>query len=278
VFSGVAADEIAKQPFRIDADGQINLPMVGRLNASGLTVKQFEEALNKRLSVYVREPQVVATIAEFRSQPVSVVGAVKSPGTLQLEGHKSLMEMISMASGFREDAGNTIAITRELEWGTIPLPNARIDSSGKFSLAGVSIRQILEGNDPAANISIMPHDVITVPKAELVYVIGGVNKAGGFVLSEKENMSVLQALSLAEGLILTADSRHAKILRQQSEAQVQRVEIPVDVKKILEGTSKDVPLRGGDILFVPDSTAKRVGMRTMEAIVQAAVGAAIWRP
>jgi len=137
-------------------------------------VRQFEEELNKRLSVYVREPQVVATIAEFRSQPVSVVGAVKSPGTHQLEGHKSLMEIISMAGGFREDAGNTIAITRELEWGTIPLPNARIDSSGKFSLAGVSIRQILEGNDPAASISIMPHDVITVPKAELVYVIGGV--------------------------------------------------------------------------------------------------------
>jgi polysaccharide export outer membrane protein len=123
----------------------------------------------------------------------------------------------------------------------------------------------------------MPHDVIAVPKAELVYVIGGVTKSGGFVLSEKENMSVLQALSLAEGLQRTADSRHAKVLRLQS-GQDQRIEIAVDVKKILEGASEDVPLRGGDILFIPDSTAKRVGMRTMEAIVQAAVGVAIWRP
>jgi len=277
VFSGVAVDEIAKQPFRVDVDGQINLPMVGRLSAGGLTLRQFEEALNKRLSIYIREPQVVVTVVEFRSQPVSVVGAVKNPGTHQLEGQKSLMEMIALAGGFREDAGNVISITREIQWGTIPLSGATTDPSEKFSTAEVSIRQILEGKNPAANISIMPHDVIAVPKAQLVYVIGDVTKSGGFVLSEKENMSVLQALSLAEGLQRTADSRHAKVLRLQA-GQDQRTEIAVDVKKILEGKSEDVPLRGGDILFIPDSTAKRVGMRTADAIVQAAIGAAIWRP
>jgi polysaccharide export outer membrane protein len=187
------------------------------------------------------------------------------------------MEIISLAGGFREDAGNVITVTRELQWGTISLPGTTTDPSEKFSIAEVHIRQVLEGKNPAANVSIMPHDVIAVPKAELVYVIGGVTKSGGFVLSEKENMSVLQALSLAEGLQRTADSRHAKVLRLQS-GQDQRIEIAVDVKKILEGASEDVPLRGGDILFIPDSTAKRVGMRTMEAIVQAAVGVAIWRP
>jgi len=109
-----------------------------------------------------------------------------------------------------------------------------------------------------------------------VYVIGGVNKAGGFILSEKEDMSVLQALSLAEGLDRTADSRHAKVLRLQS-SQEQRIEIAVDVKKILGGTSKDVPLQAGDILFVPDSTVKRVGLRSTEAIIQAVTGVAIWR-
>jgi polysaccharide biosynthesis/export protein len=187
------------------------------------------------------------------------------------------LEMISLAGGFREDSGNTIDITRELQWGTIPLAGAATDPSGEFSVAQVNIKQILEGKNAAANIPIMPHDVITVPKAELVYVIGSVNKAGGFILSEREHMSLLQALSLAAGLERTADSRHAKIIRTES-GQEQRKEIAVDVKKILEGGSSDVPLHGGDILFVPDSTAKRVGMRTMEAIVQAAVGVAIWRP
>ena len=89
-------------------------------------------------------------------------------------------------------------------------------------------------------------------------------------------MSVLQALSLAEGLERTSDSHHAKVLRLQP-GQEERIEISVDVKKILDGTSKDVPLRGGDILFVPDSTVKRVGMRTVEAMVQTVTGIAIWR-
>jgi polysaccharide biosynthesis/export protein len=276
-LSGVSAEEIVNKPFRVDADGEVNLPMVGRLPASGLTLRQFEVQLNQRLSVYIRQPQMVATVTEFRSQPVSVVGAVRSPGTHQLEGRKNLMEMISLAGGFKEDTGNVIEITRQLEWGAIPLPNATTDSSKRFSLAKVNIEQLLEGNDPASNIPIMPHDVITVPKAELIYVIGGVNKAGGFVLAEKENMSVLQALSLAQGLDRTADSRHARVLRLESD-RVERVEIGVDLRKILDGTAKDVALQGGDILFVPDSTAKRVRMRTMDAIVQAAVGVAIWRP
>jgi polysaccharide export outer membrane protein len=276
-FSGISAEEFANKPFRVDADGQVNLPMVGYLPAAGLTLRQFEESLNKRLGTYIREPQLVVTIAEFHGQPVSVLGAVKAPGTHQLEGQKNLLEMISLAGGFREDSGNTIEITRELQWGTIPLADATTDPSGKFSVAQVSIKHILEGKSAAANVPIMPHDVITVPKAELVYVIGSVNKAGGFILSENEHMSLLQALSLAAGLERTADSRHARILRTESD-QEQRKEIVVDVKKILEGASSDVPLYGGDILFVPDSTAKRVGMRTMEAIVQAAVGVAIWRP
>jgi polysaccharide biosynthesis/export protein len=275
-FAGIAADEIVNKPFRVDVDGQVSLPMVGRIPAAGLTLAQFEAALNTRLATYIREPQLVATITEFRSQSVSVLGAVRVPGTHQLEGRKSLMEMIALAGGFREDAGNIIKITRELDWGPIPLPNATTDPSQKFSLAEVQIRQILEATNPSDNIAIMPHDVISVPKGDLVYVIGGVNKAGGFILAEKENISVLQALSLAEGLGRTADSRHAKILRQNSDVE-QRIEIAVDVKKILDGTAKDIPLRAGDIFFIPDSTAKRVGMRTLEAMVQTATGLAIWR-
>jgi polysaccharide biosynthesis/export protein len=275
-FNGVAADEIANKPFRIDADGQLSLPMVGRLTAAGLTLPQFEEALNRRLAIYIREPQVVATIAEFRSQPVSVVGAVRTPGTHQLEGQKTLMEMIALAGGFREDAGNVINITREMQFGMIPLPKATTDSSNKFSVAELEIGQFLEAKNPAHNIYIMPHDVISVPKGDLVYVIGAVNKAGGFVLAEKENMSVLQALSLAQGLDRTADSKHAKVFRLRSDEE-QRIEIAVNVKKILDGTSLDVPLQAGDILFIPDSTVKRVGMRTMEAIVQMGTGIVIWR-
>jgi polysaccharide biosynthesis/export protein len=277
-FWGIDADEIVNKQFRIDPEGDINLPMVGRLHAAGLTIRQFEESLNKQLSTYIREPHVVVAITEFRSQPVSVLGAVKSPGTYQLQGRKTVVEMVSLAGGFREDAGNTVKITRELEWGKIPLSNASIDPLGKFSVAEVRIKEILEAKNPEDNILMMPDDVITVPRAELVYVIGEVNKAGGFILTERSNMSVLQAVSMAEGLGRTANASHAKILRLEPGQEQQRTEVAVNLKKILDGTSNDVPLQAGDILFVPGSTAKKAGARTLEAVVQAAVGAAIWRP
>ena len=276
-FWGIDADEIVNKQFRIDPEGEVSLPMVGRLLATGLTIRQFEEVLNKRLSDYIREPHIVVTIVEFRSQPVSVLGAVKSPGTYQLQGRKTVVEMISLAGGFREDAGNTVKITRELEWGKIPLSNASIDPLHSFSVAEVRIKEILEAKNPEDNILMMPHDVITVPRGELVYVIGDVKKAGGFILTERSNMSVLQALSMAEGLDRTANASHTKILRLEP-GQEQRTEIAVNLKKILDGTSNDVPLQAGDILFVPGSTAKKAGARTLEAVVQAAVGAAIWRP
>ena len=277
-FWGIDADEIVNKQFRIDPEGDVNLPMVGRLHAAGLTIREFEETLNKQLSTYIREPHVVVSITEFRSQPVSVLGAVRSPGTYQLQGRKTVVEMVSLAGGFREDAGNTVKITRQLEWGKIPLSNASIDPLGKFSVAEVRIKEILEAKNPEDNILMMPNDVITVPRGELVYVIGEVNKAGGFVLTERSNMSVLQALSMAEGLGRTANASHSKILRLEPGQEQQRTEVAVNLKKILDGTSNDVPLHGGDILFVPASTAKKAGARTLEAVVQAAVGAAIWRP
>lgn len=276
-FLGSDADELVNKQFRIDAEGDINLPMTGRLHAAGLTVRQFEDLVNQRLTTYIRDPHLVVTTMELRSQPVSVLGAVKAPGTHQLEGRKTLVEMIALAGGFREDAGYAVKITREIEWGPIPLPNATVDSSNHFSMAEVSIKEILDGHSPAENILIMPHDVISVPKGDLVYVVGDVKKAGGFILAEREHISVLQALSLAEGVDRTADSQHAKILRLQP-GQEQRREITVNVKKIFEGSSKDVPMQAGDILFMPSSTAKKVGIRSVDAIIQMAVGIAIWRP
>jgi polysaccharide biosynthesis/export protein len=276
-FLGIDADEIVNKPFRIDPEGDVNLPMVGRLRAAGLTIRQFEEVLNKQMSTYVRDPHIVVTTMEFRSQPVSVVGAVKSPGTHQLEGRKTLVEMIALAGGFRDDAGNSVKISREAEWGVIPLSNATMDPQNKVSVGEVSIKEIMEAKNPEDNILIKPHDVITVPRGQLVYVVGDVKKSGGFILAERADMSVLQALSLAEGLQPTADTRHAKILRSQL-GQEQRIEIAVNIKKILNGTSKDVPLQAGDILFLPSSTAKKAGTRTLEAMVQVGTGIAIWRP
>ena len=275
-ISGPELTELANKPVRVDGDGDIEVPLGGRIHVSGLTAQQTEQELNKVLSTYIRHPQVVVSVAEVRSQPVSILGAVNTPGVHQVQGHKTLLEMLALAGGIRPDAGYSVRITRQLEWGCIPLPKAEMDASGRFSVAELNLKKIMEAKDPEENIQIFPRDVISVPKAEMVYVIGEVKRSGGFVLGEHQSISVLQALSLAEGLNGTADTRHAKILRLKRDAD-QREEMAVDVKDVLNGKKPDVPLRGDDILFIPGSTGKKAALRTLEAAIQTGTGLAIWR-
>jgi polysaccharide export outer membrane protein len=274
--SGPELSELSNKPVRIDGDGDVQVPLAGRVQVSGLTVEQTELKLNKVLSKYIRDPQVMVNVAEVRSQPVSMVGAVNTPGVHQVQGHKTLLEMLALAGGVRSDAGYSIRITRQLEWGCIPLPKTELDPSGRFSVAEVNLKQIMEGKDPEENIQIFPHDVISVPKAEMVYVTGEVKRSGGFVLGEHQSISVLQALSLAEGLNGAADARHARILRLKHDAD-QREELKVDVKDVLSGKKPDMALLGDDILFIPSSTGKKAALRALEAAIQTGTGLAIWR-
>jgi polysaccharide export outer membrane protein len=269
-------DQLGTLPYPIDLRGMINVPRVGRIQAAGATVEQLEGILTERFKEYLQDPVVTVTIAEFHSQRISVLGQVTTPGIHQIQGDKTLFEVISEAGGLKPDAGNTVKITRRKEWGAIPLPGAITDPSGQYSVAEVSIRSVMEAKNPTENIQVKPNDVITVPKADLIYVIGSVKKAGGFVLSERADMSVLQALSMAEGLERTANAAKSTILRGVSDSP-SHTEIAVNVKSILEGKAPDVRLLANDILFIPNSAAKSVSLRALEAIIQAGTGAAIYR-
>lgn len=269
------AEEISGKPMRIDMRGDINLPMAGRIHAAGFTAEQLEAAIGNRLKRFFQGPDVVVSITEFRSQPISVLGAVNTPGVHQLQGRKTLFEVLSLAGGLRPDAGNKVEITRDVQWGRIPLPTAKDDSTGKFSVASVSVKTIMNASDPTANIPIKPQDVISVPKADLVYVVGSVHKPGAYVLGENESLSALQVLSLAEGLDKTAAPAKAKIMRALAGTS-KRSEVPVDLKKLMAGKGTDLSLKADDILFVPDSAAKNITARTLEAAVQIGTGMAVY--
>ncbi|HXI38628.1 MAG TPA: polysaccharide biosynthesis/export family protein [Bryobacteraceae bacterium] len=271
----LGVEEITDKPIRIDPSGDIDLPLVGRVHAAGLTVEQLKSALVAKLAKEVREPRVSIDIVEFGSQPVSVMGAVNHPGVLQVNGRKTLAEILALAGGLRPDAGPYVKITRQNKWGEIPLSNTKADKSGNFQVAQVPVRELLSATNPSENISIRPNDVVTVPSAEMVYVVGAVKKAGGFPLNERESVSVLQALSMAEGLGPTPKAQDSKILRTVSgDGEVRQ--IPVDLRKVMTGKAEDLALRPNDILFVPDSTAKKAGIRAIEAAIQTATGVVIW--
>jgi polysaccharide export outer membrane protein len=261
---------------RIDPDGNIRLPIAGRIHAAGRTVEALEAEIAKRLRTVVQEPEVTVAIGEFRSHSVSVLGAVKNPGVHQIAGKRTLFEVLSLAGGLASDAGNMIKITRRVSEGPLPLENVTPDTSGDFLVGELDIREVMEARNPAQNIPVVSNDVITVPKADLVYVIGAVRRSGGFVLSEKREMTVLQALSLSEGLERVAAPKDARILRQRTPG-AERTEIPINLTDILKGKTRDIALRANDILFVPNSASKSAAIRTLEAAIQLGTGVVIYR-
>ena len=270
LIRAIDIEEIDNKPVLIDRRGNIDLPVVGQLHAAGLTPDQLEAALRLRLTSVLRHPpDVSVSVTDVHSQGVSVLGAVNTPGVHQLQGDKTLFEVLSLAWGLRADAGYTVIITRQIEWGPIPLPTATLDSTGRFSVASVSVKSIMAASNPAENIHIKPSDVISVPRADIIYVIGAVNKAGGYALNDNGTRSALQILSLAEGLGRAAAPNRARIMRGIPGSN-NRDEIPIDLKKILAGKSPDVPLKADDILFVPTSGAKTAGLRTIDVLTASA--------
>jgi polysaccharide export outer membrane protein len=277
VIRAFKAEELSDKPIMIGPDNLISVQLIGTIRAGGLTVRQLENDITVRLAEYVREPMVSISVTEYRSQPVSVLGDVNNPGVHELRGQTSLLRMLSLAGGLKPDAGYHIKIVRRAEWGAIPLPGAVSDSSGKFSVAELNIKDLLEARRPEDNISVRPYDTITVPKADLIYVVGEVNKSGAFVLNEKNSMSVLQAVSRAEGLKPGAASHKARLLRPVPGSE-RKTELPLDIANMMKGSAPDVPLYPNDVLFVPNNAAKSWGMRTLDAMINVGTGIAIYRP
>jgi polysaccharide export outer membrane protein len=269
------APELVDKPVRIGLNGSLELPYIGHVRAAGSTIELLKTELESKFTSIIREPQVTISVEEFRSQPVSILGAVNTPGVHQIRGKKTLVEVLSLAGGLHQDAGNSIKITRHMEWGPIPLPSAIQDSTGQFSIGSVDLRALMQAKDPTVNILVLPDDVISVPRAEMIYVVGEVIKTGGFILNERESMSLLEALSLAGGLNHEASPQSARILRIKR-GNTDRTEIPVNLKKVLAGQAQDVQLLPEDILFIPGSTAKRASLRAIEAAIQMGTGVVVW--
>src|SRR5579863_5565850 len=272
----VEAEDISDKPIRIGSDGYINLPLVGHVKAAGLTVEELQTEMVQRLKRLIVEPDVTVSVAETHSQPVSVVGAAKNTGVIQLNGRKTLVEVMSLAGGPRDDAGYMARITRQKDIGPLPLPQATTDPSGQYSVAQVNLQNIMDARDPAANIVILPNDVISVPKADMVYVIGDVLKAGSIVLGDQKTVTVLQAISIASGLGKTAKATEAKILRL-TPGSSQRTEVAVNLKTMLAGKSNDVAMQPDDILYVPTSLKKDVGLKTLDALAGVGVMTVLYR-
>lgn len=268
------AKELADKAFRLDQNGEINFPLLGRMHLAGETTRAAEASITDKLKTYYRDPDVAVSITAFHDEPVSIIGAVGTPGVHSIHGQTTLLDVLSAAGGVRGDAGPVVKITRDSStYGPIPYPTAHAVGT-KTSLVEIDLKSLLSGANASENLVIEPHDVVSVPPAEVVYVIGNVKRAGGFPLGGKPDLTVLQAISLAEGLDPKAAAHSARILRRESEAapNTTRTQIPVDISAMLKGKAPDILLRPNDILFIPSSTSKIVTQRAIETAIAITTG------
>jgi polysaccharide export outer membrane protein len=265
--------------YEVSATGKVTLPLLAApVVAAGLTLEQFSQLVRARLQEegFVSDARVSTSVRESRVHAVAITGAVKRPQMYRVLGRTTLLDMLSQAEGVTDDAG-TVAMVRRGDIAVSAL-QARSPQIEVPRAVSVDLERLLGKGDAAANIDIYPGDRIVVPRAGIVYVVGAVNRPGGFPLKTgRQSITVLQALALAEDLKTTAVRSKAVIIHGDAAAPGGRRQRPIDLKKLLAGKSPDPPLVAEDILFVPDSSSRRALKRGAEAALQMATGLAIYR-
>jgi polysaccharide export outer membrane protein len=251
------------------------LPILGRVKVAGLNAAEVEQELLQLMDPYFFDPEVAINVTDFRSQPVSIMGAVRNPGVIQLRGPTTIAEAISMAGGLAANSGYTARLSRRLEEGEIPLQTAKLDASGQYSVASVSLGDIINGTNREFNIELKPNDILMVDNADMVYVLGRVNRAGGFILDES-HVSVLQAVAMAQGWTSDASPGSAVILREVADGG-KRHQLKVDLRKIMQGEEEDLMMQPKDILFLPGSGGKKLALAVLQAGAAVLTSVAIWR-
>ena len=270
-------EEMSDKPVRISPSGYLDLPLLGEVKAAGLTAAELKQDLSNRLAKYVIKPEISLNITDYQSRPVSVLGSVNHAGVYQLQGPKHLLEVLSLAGGPAVDAGSTVIITRPLSSGKIEAPGVPTTMSGQYTSVTLPLDEITDAKRPEDNILVGANDVVTVPRAELIYVLGSVKRAGGFTLAQHKEISVSEALALAEGFAPNANGKHARILRRGPEGVGRTREIEVDTQKILAGKAPDIALLANDVLFIPNSSIKAVSQIALGTGIGVATGLAIYR-
>jgi len=249
------ADEINERPFRIDGDGFINLPIVGRIRAGSQTVQSFETDLVTKLKEYIRDPQVFVTVVQFRSEPVFFVGDFNRPGIYTLQGRRTLIEMLSSVGGLQPNASRRIKITRRSEYGSIPLGSAQESPDRKISTVEISLDSLTQNVNPEEDIVLQPYDIVSAERAGKIYISGEVNKPASIELAERDSMPITQALTEVGGFTLNASRDKVRVLRPIAGTS-RKAEIDIDLKRVFEGKDIDFPLLPNDVLYVPRATAR----------------------
>ncbi|MDH3629101.1 MAG: polysaccharide export protein [Acidobacteriota bacterium] len=229
------------QTVRVGEDGSISLPLLGRLAVAGLTKSELEDLIAGLLADrYVRNPQVTVFVKEYESKKIAVSGAVKKPGTFEMLGQKTLLEMISMAGGLDVDPGKQIFIFRR-------------EHGGETRRIAIELEQLVYQADPSLNVPLAPNDIVYVPNLQTVriFVSGAVNTPNQYDVPRDEPVTVLKAITIAGGTTERAADKRVQVIRTDEAGN--RSTMLINLRKVKRGKAEDPLLQKDDIVLVPEA-------------------------
>jgi polysaccharide export outer membrane protein len=260
---------------RVNETGYISLPLMpSKVRAGGLTPFQLQDKLAELLQTngLVSTPQVTVSMKEQHSEPITVTGSVRNPMVIQAVRQTTLLQVLSQAGGISESAGTSVIVTRPAPKGSELADAGDIAAPSDSQTFTISLSDILESGDSRFNIPLIGGDVVSVPRAGIIYVVGAVSRPGGFLLqNDLDHMTMLKMLSLAGGTTSTAKMKNAVILRKNPDTG-RREQLPVDLRKVMHLKAEDVQLESNDILFVPDSNGLKALHRAGDVAISLTTG------
>ena len=223
---------------RVATNGSISMPLVGYIRVAGLSSSEAEEAIEAQLrqNNVVNNPQVSVFVKEYTSGGISVAGEVSKPGVYSALGPHRLFDVLQAAGGLTDRAGSTVTISHR---------------------DGVNPITVEIPKDPEQmsriNVDLSPGDTMVVNKAGIVYVLGEVNKPGGYVLNSTGGVTLLRVIAAAGGPTHGAAVGGTKMIRRTPTGLQ---ELPVPLKDLMHAKVADIPLQADDIVYVPSSRLK----------------------
>ena len=239
---------------RVSASGAVKLPLIDPVTVSGLTPTELEQKLTTLLQdEVIKDPHVSVFVKEYRSQPVVVLGAVKSPGQYQITLQLKLVDALSLAGGLQPTADDEAVIQR-------------VSANGAEEIIKIDLRELLEKANMNLNVVVRGGDVIHIRErvTQTVYILGEVNRAGAFPIPPQQDLRVSQVFAWAGGTTKTAKVGKGVLLRYNDKGE--RHELPLNISDILKGKKEDFFVQGNDIIFVPGSRFKDLGLSLLQGI------------
>lgn len=253
----VFEDEKLNKTVRVSSQGNINLTLLGILKVKGLTANDLEKEVRDLLAEkYFQDPHVSVFIKEYRNQRISVMGSVGRPGVYDVTGQKTILDILALTGGLKEDAGQLLFLIRPTKLEDETTKGKKDSDNQTPQTCMIDLDELLTKGDFTLNLPLLHGDIINIPVSGKIFVGGEVRSPGGFPLTGKK-LTLSQAITLAGGLKGEAAGSETRIFRY-SEKGTDKEIITANVYAIQKGKAEDLYLKESDIIFVPKSVTKAV--------------------